>query len=109
MRSPQHTDLRCPEAAYTERQTSPHWQQLTRRLLRFTTAISNSGTADFRPAIPKQAWQWHACHQVAQCYSDLKLMNDTVILCCSIFIPWRHFPILRFLITPGAGWWKVTR
>ena len=55
MRSPQHTDLRCLEAAYTERQTSPHWQQLTRRLLRFTTAISNTGTADFRlvPQIDK--------------------------------------------------------
>ena len=55
MRSPQHTDLRCLEAAYTERQTSPHWQQLTRRLLRFTTAISNTGTADFRLVLQKVA------------------------------------------------------
>ena len=30
---------------------------------RFTTAITNSGSADFRPAIPKLAWDWHACHQ----------------------------------------------
>lgn len=50
--------------AYTERQENPHWQQLTRRLLRFTTAIANIGSADFRPFIPKEAWQWHACHQV---------------------------------------------
>ena len=50
--------------AYIERQTNPYWQQVTRRLLRFTTAISNIGTADFRPFIPKDAWQWHACHQV---------------------------------------------
>merc|ERR1712142_792330 len=40
--------------AYTERQTNPYWQQITRRLLRFTTAISNIGTADFRPFIPKK-------------------------------------------------------
>ena len=50
--------------AYTERQENPYWQQLTRRLLRFTTAIANIGTADFRPFIPKSAWNWHACHQV---------------------------------------------
>ena len=70
--------------AYTERQTNPYWQQVTRRLdctalcctvlyctvlqvtrrlLRFTTAISNIGNEDFRPFIPKDAWQWHACHQ----------------------------------------------
>ena len=50
--------------AYIERNTNPYWQQASRRLLRFTTAISNSGNADFRPFIPKDAWQWHACHQV---------------------------------------------
>ena len=50
--------------AYVERSTNPYWQSLTRRLLRFTTAITNSGSADFRPAIPKLAWDWHACHQV---------------------------------------------
>jgi len=49
--------------AYTERQENPYWQQVTRRLLRFTTAISNIGNADFRPFIPKESWQWHACHQ----------------------------------------------
>ena len=55
--------------AYEERQDNPHWQQLTRRLLRFTTAIINVGTADFRPSIPKEAWQWHACHQVKESFT----------------------------------------
>jgi len=49
--------------AYVERNTNPYWQQVSRRLLRFTTAITNSGNADFKPFIPKDAWQWHACHQ----------------------------------------------
>ena len=51
-------------AAYTEKEENPYWQQHTRRLLRFTTAIENIGTADFRPFIPKESWEWHACHQV---------------------------------------------
>ena len=34
-----------------------------RRLLRFTTAVTNTGTAAFRPNIPRSAWDWHACHQ----------------------------------------------
>ena len=46
--------------------------------MRFTTAISNIGNADFRPFIPKDAWQWHACHQVdklnysKQAFSNIK-------------------------------------
>ena len=44
--------------AYVERHDS------YRRLLRFTTAIENVGSADFRPFIPKSAWEWHACHRV---------------------------------------------
>ena len=52
------------KGAYTERRENPYWQQLTRRLLRFTTAIENIGSSDFRPFIPKEAWEWHACHQV---------------------------------------------
>ena len=32
--------------------------------LRFTAAIANVGSADFRPFIPKSSWEWHACHQV---------------------------------------------
>ena len=43
--------------AYVERHDS------YRRLLRFTTAIENVGSADFRPFIPKNAWEWHSCHQ----------------------------------------------
>ena len=33
-------------------------------IFRFTAAIGNIGSADFRPFIPKTAWNWHACHQV---------------------------------------------
>lgn len=40
----------------------PGWQFLQRRVLRFTARIGNFGTTDFRPFLPKQAWQWHACH-----------------------------------------------
>jgi Lysyl oxidase len=35
---------------------------------RFTTSIANIGSADFRPFIPKSAWDWHACHQVYKPY-----------------------------------------
>lgn len=38
------------------------WHLETRRLLRFTARIVNQGNADFRPAIPKHMWQFHACH-----------------------------------------------
>ncbi|XP_076308239.1 lysyl oxidase homolog 3A-like [Tachypleus tridentatus] len=33
-----------------------------RKLLRFTARIGNVGTADFRPFLPKHAWEWHSCH-----------------------------------------------
>lgn len=42
--------------------TRQGWQYLQRRVLRFTARIGNFGTTDFRPFLPKQAWQWHACH-----------------------------------------------
>lgn len=38
------------------------WLYEQRRLLRFTARIGNIGTTDFRPFLPKQAWQWHMCH-----------------------------------------------
>ena len=48
--------------AYRLRRENPNFSLETRRLLRFTTSIENIGDADFRPFIPKSAWQWHACH-----------------------------------------------
>ena len=48
--------------AYRMRRENPNFTLETRRLLRFTTSIENIGDADFRPFIPKSAWQWHACH-----------------------------------------------
>jgi len=65
--------------AYVERQENPYWQQLTRRLLRFTTAISNIGSADFRPFIPKESWEWHACHQhyhSMETFSHFEILNS---------------------------------
>ncbi|CAL1291576.1 unnamed protein product [Larinioides sclopetarius] len=38
------------------------WLYEQRRLLRFTARIGNVGTTDFRPFLPKHAWQWHMCH-----------------------------------------------
>ncbi|KFM62898.1 Lysyl oxidase-like protein, partial [Stegodyphus mimosarum] len=38
------------------------WLYEQRRLLRFTARIGNIGTTDFRPFLPKHAWQWHMCH-----------------------------------------------
>nr|XP_060641776.1 protein-lysine 6-oxidase-like [Anolis sagrei ordinatus] len=34
-----------------------------RVLLRFPQRVKNQGTADFLPVKPRQAWEWHACHQ----------------------------------------------
>ena len=51
----------APEA-YRLRRESPNFSMESRRLLRFTTNIENIGDADFRPFIPKIAWEWHACH-----------------------------------------------
>ena len=65
--------------AYVERQENPYWQQVTRRLLRFTTAISNIGTADFRPFIPKNSWEWHACHQVKDSLFIPRIWTDLFI------------------------------
>ncbi|XP_022671247.1 lysyl oxidase homolog 2-like isoform X2 [Varroa destructor] len=35
----------------------------SRRLLRFTTRVANTGSISFRPFLPKDQWIWHACHQ----------------------------------------------
>ncbi|OQR71316.1 lysyl oxidase2-like, partial [Tropilaelaps mercedesae] len=35
----------------------------TRRLLRFTTRVANTGSIPFRPFLPKDRWIWHQCHQ----------------------------------------------
>ena len=54
------------------------FEQLT-SLSRFTTAITNSGSADFRPAIPKLAWDWHACHQhyhSMEVFSHFEIMDQ---------------------------------
>lgn len=34
-----------------------------RVLLRFPQRVKNQGTADFLPTRPRQAWEWHSCHQ----------------------------------------------
>ena len=54
------------------------FEQLT-SVPRFTTAITNSGSADFRPAIPKLAWDWHACHQhyhSMEVFSHFEIMDQ---------------------------------
>lgn len=48
--------------AYVIQRENPNWHQETRRLLKFTATVLNSGTADFRPSIPKELWEWHMCH-----------------------------------------------
>ncbi|XP_018410140.1 PREDICTED: lysyl oxidase homolog 1 [Nanorana parkeri] len=34
-----------------------------RVLLRFPQRVKNQGTGDFLPTRPRQAWEWHSCHQ----------------------------------------------
>ncbi len=38
------------------------WHVQRRRLLRFSSSTWNFGTADFRPELDKQNWEWHLCH-----------------------------------------------
>lgn len=48
--------------AYKIQRQSNDWHRETRRLLKFTAKIFNSGTDDFRPNVPKKFWEWHMCH-----------------------------------------------
>ncbi|XP_055592888.1 lysyl oxidase homolog 2B-like [Uranotaenia lowii] len=48
--------------AYDIQRDNPNWHLETRRLLKFTARVLNTGTADFRPHIPKHLWEWHLCH-----------------------------------------------
>lgn len=48
--------------AYQIQRDNPSWHLETRRLLKFTARVLNVGTADFRPNIPKNLWEWHMCH-----------------------------------------------
>ncbi|XP_035782425.1 lysyl oxidase homolog 2B-like [Anopheles albimanus] len=48
--------------AYEIQRENPNWHLETRRLLKFTARVVNTGTADFRPHIPKHLWEWHLCH-----------------------------------------------
>ncbi|KAL1137594.1 hypothetical protein AAG570_009292, partial [Ranatra chinensis] len=43
-------------------QQDSSWHLETRRLLRFTAKITNIGTDQFRPHIPKHLWEFHQCH-----------------------------------------------
>lgn len=48
--------------AYEIQKSNTNWHLETRRLLKFTAKVLNNGTADFRPLIPKSAWEFHLCH-----------------------------------------------
>ncbi|XKL66522.1 hypothetical protein PGB90_009942 [Kerria lacca] len=45
-----------------QRDQKTNWYLETRRLLRFTTKITNIGNADFLPFVPKHLWEFHQCH-----------------------------------------------
>lgn len=49
-------------SAAEEEKSGYGWHLNVRRLLRFTARIFNQGDAAFRPLLPKQYWEWHACH-----------------------------------------------
>ncbi|XP_042217077.1 lysyl oxidase homolog 2-like isoform X2 [Homarus americanus] len=53
----------CLAASAVKSQDSGYgWHLETRRLMRFTARIVNQGDEAFRPFLPKQYWEWHACH-----------------------------------------------
>lgn len=47
---------------FAQQESGYGWHLDTRRLLRFTARIVNQGNEAFRPILPKQYWEWHACH-----------------------------------------------
>ncbi|KAI0989689.1 hypothetical protein GJ496_004295 [Pomphorhynchus laevis] len=49
-------------AYHFQKQYPDDWHYNKRKLIRFTSAIWNNGTADFYPTLPKYAWIWHLCH-----------------------------------------------
>ena len=84
--------------AYVERHDS------FRRLLRFTTAIQNVGSADFRPFIPKSLWSWHDCHQV-----HTGILSFLYSSGFSTIILWRHFHTLKYSTLMDSVWWRDIR
>lgn len=76
---------KCAAASAFDIKKSKHdWHIYVRRLLRFSSSIWNFGTADFRPELRKQDWEWHLCHmhyhsmQVFARYDLLDLHNNRV-------------------------------
>uniref|UniRef100_K1PQV8 protein-lysine 6-oxidase n=1 Tax=Magallana gigas TaxID=29159 RepID=K1PQV8_MAGGI len=53
---------KCLAPSAYEAQRSRGWRAHTRRLLRFSSVVKNKGTADFRPMLNRDEWEWHACH-----------------------------------------------
>lgn len=50
------------QTAFNIKRTRHDWHIFKRRLLRFSSSIWNFGTADFRPDLRKEDWEWHLCH-----------------------------------------------
>jgi len=49
-------------SAFELKNNRQDWHIYRRRLLRFSSSVWNFGTADFRPALRKEDWEWHLCH-----------------------------------------------
>ena len=82
----------APEA-YRLRHESPNFSMESRRLLRFTTSIQNIGDADFRPFIPKTAWEWHACHMH---YHSMEVRGHSTIT-------WTYLLYSKIVFKGGGG------
>lgn len=50
------------QTAFNIKKNRHDWHIFKRRLLRFSSSIWNFGTADFRPDLRKEDWEWHLCH-----------------------------------------------